>query len=134
MILTLSNLPKTVKKNKRVGRGGKYGKNSGKGNKGQNKRSGKRPIGFQGTKSILRQVPKIGGFKALQDKQLAVVTLSFLDKHFADGQNISLQDFKPYFGPYLKQVRVIKTGQTSKNFVFDSDVYLTAGVREYFKL
>jgi large subunit ribosomal protein L15 len=80
-------------KHVQVGRGGKRGKTSGRGTKGQNARSGhrKRPE----LRDIIKKLPKKRGYGKNRAKssfvkpQAAVVNLSVLEKVFAAGSTIS---------------------------------------------
>ncbi len=76
------------KKSVRVGRGGKRGKTSGRGHKGQNARAGtsKRPE----MRDIIKKLPKKRGyrFKSFQDRPL-IVNLTELEKNFSDGDTIN---------------------------------------------
>jgi large subunit ribosomal protein L15 len=74
-----------------VGRGGKRGKTSGRGTKGQNARSGrkKRPE----LRDIIKKLPKlrgrgVGGGKSFREKATAV-NLDLLEKNFSAGSEIT---------------------------------------------
>jgi large subunit ribosomal protein L15 len=71
-----------------VGRGGKRGKTSGRGTKGQNARAGrkKRPE----LRDIIKKLPKLRGyrFKSIEVPAVAV-SLPLLAKHFAKGEVVS---------------------------------------------
>lgn len=73
-----------TKKRKRVGRGESsgLGKTSGRGSKGAQSRSGGGVrLGFEGGQMPLyRKLPKLKGFKALEDKDYDTVTLSKIEK------------------------------------------------------
>ena len=76
------------KTKKRVGRGGKRGTYSGRGNKGQKARAGRRfqPI----VREILKRYPKLRGYKfSSQDKNFVIVKLDDLQSKFSDGQLIN---------------------------------------------
>lgn len=76
------------KTKKRVGRGGKRGTYSGRGNKGQKARAGRRfqPI----VREILKRYPKLRGYKfSSQDKNFVIVKLDDLQSKFSDGQLIT---------------------------------------------
>ena len=76
------------KKSVKIGRGGKRGKTSGRGHKGQNARAGtsKRPE----MRDIIKKLPKRRGyrFKSIQVRP-AVVNLESIDKNFSDGDKIT---------------------------------------------
>jgi len=76
------------KKSVKIGRGGKRGKTSGRGHKGQNARAGtsKRPE----MRDIIKKLPKKRGyrFKSFQTKPV-VINLELLEKHFSNGDKIN---------------------------------------------
>ena len=99
---------KSTKKKKRVGRGTSSGsgKTCGRGNKGQNSRSGgTKGIHFEGGQTpIYRRVPKKRGFKnILFSKKFAVVNLGDLNK------------FEKSVGPKeLMEAGLVREGQMIK--------------------
>ena len=94
--------PGARKTSKRLGRGlgSGLGKTSGKGNKGQNSRSGGGVrLGFEGGQTpFYKQMPK-RGFANVNRKEYAVVNLADLNK-FADGTNVTPE--------LLKQAGLVK--------------------------
>jgi large subunit ribosomal protein L15 len=76
------------RKARRVGRGGKRGKTSGRGTKGQNARAGrkKRPE----IRDRIKKLPKLRGyfFKSIVEKAYPV-TLSLIEKKYKDGETVS---------------------------------------------
>lgn len=79
------------KKTMKVGRGGKRGKTSGRGTKGQLARAGRklRPE----LRDIIKKLPKLRGrgknsFLSIQTKP-AVVNLSAIETHFSNGDKVS---------------------------------------------
>mgnify|MGYP001163609550 FL=1 len=91
--MTLNSLKKTNTKKIRPGRGigsGK-GKTGGRGHKGQKSRSGVAIKSFEGGQMPLyRRLPK-RGFKAINNKNIAVINLSSLQK-FHDEKRINFKD------------------------------------------
>ena len=89
---SLQPAPGAVKTRKRVGRGvgSGLGKTSGRGQKGQNSRSGGGVrIGFEGGQSpLFRRLPKRGFSNARFKTTYAVINLSDLDK-FEDGATVT---------------------------------------------
>lgn len=82
---------KTKRKNRKfVGRGGKKGTYSGKGNKGQKARSGAHvdPLFEGGRSTLIDHLKKARGFKSLIVKT-TVVRIEKLEKKFKDGDEIS---------------------------------------------
>lgn len=90
--LSLNNLRiNKRKKSKRVGRGNASGVGtySGRGLKGQKARSGgKGGLKRKGLSRLLRNKPKLGGFKSLNPKP-AIVDLSVLAKNFESGELVN---------------------------------------------
>src|ERR1051326_4453882 len=89
----LKKHPKSTHRRKVVGRGlgSGHGTYSTRGGKGQTARTGhsKMPVGFEGGRQpLMRQVPKLRGFKSLSDKAV-VVAISDL-KVFTDGDTVSV--------------------------------------------
>ncbi len=81
--------PKTkLKSRKIVGRGGRHGKTSGRGTKGQNARAGhkKRPE----MRDIIKKLPKRRGYKfnSITPKPVSI-TLDILSKAFQSGATVS---------------------------------------------
>lgn len=77
-----------LKKEKRIGRGGKRGTYSGKGMKGQKSRAGARfePI----IRSLIKKYPKKRGYRFKSFKlKPAVVNIELLEKRFKDGNKIN---------------------------------------------
>lgn len=141
-MFTLSNLPKTTTKRKRVGRGegSNRGKNSGKGHKGQVKRGKVRPLFEGGQNPLVKRLPKNKGFKSLKSKKHTIsISLTILDKYYTNGEEVSLTSLKEkgVTTAKAKMVRIIKSGQlsASKKLLFkdESNLHLTKGVREYIK-
>lgn len=91
MSLELHNLSSTStgKPAKRIGRGGKRGTYSGKGQKGQRSRSGgKRGLQRRALKTLMTQAHKLRGFKSLNTKP-ETVSLSALNAAFEDGATVT---------------------------------------------
>ena len=84
----------SIKDRKRVGRGqgSGTGKTSGRGEKGQNARSGGGVrVGFEGGQTpLFRRLPKRGFSNALFKKEYAIINLDELNK-FEDGAEVSLE-------------------------------------------
>ncbi len=89
--------PKTIQKTaKRVGRGGKRGKTSGKGGKGQTARAGGRPRPEM--RDIIKRLPKLRGFGKNRASTVnneralpTVVNLAILNTTFESGDTVSPQ-------------------------------------------
>jgi large subunit ribosomal protein L15 len=73
----------------RIGRGGKRGSYSGKGQKGQRARSGGRHnLKRLGMRQLMEQTPKLRGFKSMYKKP-ATVNLRDLSHKFKDGEVVT---------------------------------------------
>lgn len=126
--MQLNNLiPKTKnKKTMTVGRGGKRGKTSGRGTKGQNSRSGhkKRPE----LRDFIKRIPKLRGRGINSNKTIetkpVVINLSDIESTFTDGsvinpaaliekKLISTVDGKI---PYVK---ILSNGEVTKKFTIE---------------
>jgi large subunit ribosomal protein L15 len=80
------------KKPKRIGRGGKKGKYSGRGIKGQKARAGRKlkPV----IKEIIKKYPKLRGYKfksKASNSKFQIVNLEILEKKFKEGEIVSPQ-------------------------------------------
>lgn len=82
---------------KRIGRGpgSGFGKTSGKGEKGQKKRSGYsfRPWFEGGQMPLQRRIPK-RGFKPINRVEYQVINISALENRFADGETVNYESLK----------------------------------------
>lgn len=90
MTLQIHNIGEKKKHRKLLGRGNSsgHGTTSGKGQKGQNARSGVSGLKFKGLKKTLLSSPKFKGMKSPRPKA-QVVKLTQLEKHFKDGDSIT---------------------------------------------
>ena len=79
---------KKRKRGHRVGRGGKRGIYSGRGNKGQKARTNKRMKLKRIGSGLSRHVPKLGGFVSKHPKA-QVVRIDVLEKKFGSGDRIN---------------------------------------------
>ena len=83
-------IKRTTKQRKKVqvGRGGKRGKTSGRGTKGQNARAGRKK--YPEIRNVIKKLPKLRGYRfhTIQKKALEV-NLDILEKNFAAGDKIS---------------------------------------------
>jgi len=92
--MQLHQLKTNRTKGKRVGRGGKRGKTSGRGHKGQKARAGHsiRPA----IRDIIKKIPKLRGHgknraRTVNDSKVSpeVVNLSVIDNHFQNGESVT---------------------------------------------
>lgn len=106
------------KKRKRVGRGESsgLGKTSGKGNKGQQSRSGgaKRP-GFEGGQMPLyRKMPKLKGFKSVSNDNMAIINLDILEKLGLKTVDLKVLKDKKVISNSSTQVKLLSDGEITK--------------------
>lgn len=88
--LTLS---KKRKKGQRVGRGGKRGIYSGRGNKGQKARTNHRLKLKRIGSGLARHVPKLGGFVSLRPRSVAV-DIKRLEEKYSSGELVTPDTLK----------------------------------------
>lgn len=110
--------PGSRKGRKRVGRGNAsgHGTTAGRGDKGQNSRSGggKGP-GFEGGQNPLHmRMPKLGGFKNRNRVEYAVVNVSRLEELYAAGETVDIDS--------LFAKGVIKSKTTAVKVLGDGDI------------
>jgi len=116
--------PDWLEEKKRIGRGGKRGTYSGKGNKGQKARSGGNiPPGFEGQDTTLVQrSPKIRGFTSPKLPNIAI-GLDVLEKNFTDKDKVSpkiliekglIKLHKRSRARKLARVKILANGQIQK--------------------
>lgn len=123
----LSPAPGSRKSRKRVGRGNAsgHGTTSGRGDKGQNSRSGggKGP-GFEGGQNPLHmRLPKLGGFKNRNRVEYAVVNVGRLDELFGPGEVVDVDALfaKGVIKTKTVPVKVLGDGDISKPLVVKTD-------------
>ncbi len=109
-LLNLKPNPSDKKKSKRLGRGNGSGKGtfSGKGCKGQNARTGGgvRP-GFEGGQTPLyRKLPKLKGFKNINNVEYYPLGFTILNEKFESNEVVNLES--------LVAKRIVKKGQLVK--------------------
>ena len=81
---------------KYVGRGGKRGKTSGRGTKGQNSRAGRkiRPV----IRDIIKKLPKNRGYKFKSIRKPVVVNKDKLGTLFKKGEKVTLRELRKRLG------------------------------------
>ena len=116
----LSPAPGSRKKRKRVGRGNAsgHGTTAGRGDKGQNSRSGggKGP-GFEGGQNpIQMRMPKLGGFKNRNRVEYAVVNVGRLEDLYDAGQVVDIDSLfdKGVTKSKTAPVKVLGDGELTK--------------------
>ena len=81
--------PKNKSKDRKiVGRGGKKGTYSGRGNKGQAARAGRKMVPI--IRELIKRYPKLKGYRSfVLEKYVAVVNLDILDKNIDNGEIVN---------------------------------------------
>lgn len=122
--------PKSTKRRKVVGRGigSGHGTYSTRGNKGQTKRTGhsKMPARFEGGRQpLVRQLPKLRGFKSLAEKATAI-KLDALSV-FKDGDIVTLATLRAHglVPTGTKRVKILQ-GKLARKLTFKVSVSGTA--------
>ena len=120
--MQLHDIKRKTKDKKRplIGRGGKRGKTSGKGTKGQKSRSGRkmRPE----LRDFIKRMPKLRGyaFKSFADRSV-VVLLSTIEKNYKEGERVEPKTLVSK-GIVAKQenkfprVKILGNGEITKKF------------------
>lgn len=103
---------------KRVARGGKRGKTSGRGTKGQKARAGHRMR--PELRDIIKKLPKNRGYKTQSfEVKPQPVNLALLEKYFADGDKVTpvillAKKLVVKVGGKVPKVKILGTGTISK--------------------
>lgn len=129
--------PTTVRKiAKRIGRGGKRGKTSGKGGKGQTARAGGRPRPEM--RDIIKRLPKLRGFgknrarTVNNERELPVViNLTVLEATFANGDTVSPPTLIAHKIISSKKgkvpmVKILGNGELTKKLTLSGCLYSTS--------
>lgn len=109
---------------KRVGRGGKKGTYSGKGNKGQSSRAGRKMVPI--IREFIKKYPKLKGYRRfVLAKNIAVVNLVDLEKTSKDGETINPENLikKGIIGNIkgkTPKVKILGTGKLTKKLVVEN--------------
>ncbi|MDD5696443.1 MAG: 50S ribosomal protein L15 [Candidatus Pacebacteria bacterium] len=103
---------------KRIGRGGKKGTFSGRGNKGQKSRAGAKfkPL----VRGWVKRYPKLRGYKFNVQTKSVVVSLAVLEKKFNSGDTISpavLLEKKIIRGTKVPLVKILSQGEITKPLI-----------------
>jgi len=135
MQINTLQLKNKKKKRKTIGRGGKKGTYSGKGNKGQKARSGAHvsPLFEGGRSTLIDHMKKKRGFKALKDK-FAVVALSRIENKFKDGDVINKEVLiKAGFIDKIDTqsgIKILGGGKVTKKFTIAKKIKVSASSKE----
>ena len=112
------------KDKKRVGRGGKKGTYSGKGNKGQKSRAGRKMVPI--IRELIKRYPKLKGYRSFAiENYFAVVNLEVLEKNTQDGETINPENLinKGIISKIkgrTPKVKILGTGKLTKKLVVEN--------------
>lgn len=112
------------KNKKRVGRGGKKGTYSGKGNKGQKSRAGRKMVPI--IRELIKRYPKLKGYRRFaMDDFSAVVNLETLEKFSKDGETINAENLlKKGIISKIRgrtpEIKILGTGKLTKKLIFEN--------------
>lgn len=123
------------KAKKTVGRGGKRGTYSGRGNKGQKARSGASidPLFEGGRSSLTERLKKVRGFKSRNAKK-SVVKLEALEKAFVGGSEVSVESLvaaKLVDKKDVKNgVKILASGEIKKKLTIAKNILLSQTAKD----
>jgi large subunit ribosomal protein L15 len=123
------------KKRKTIGRGGKKGTYSGKGNKGQKARSGAHvdPLFEGGRSTLIDHMKKKRGFKSGKIKPIAI-SLEKIEKKFKDGETVSVEALiKVGLVDKMKKkngVKIIGGGKITKKLSFEEGILFSKSIKK----
>ncbi len=109
------------KTKKRVGRGGKRGTFSGRGNKGQKSRAGRRMQ--PAIREYIKRYPKLRGYRFNpKDKNIVIISVAEINKKFEQGESVSPQILiKKRIIPKIKgripEVKILGDGKIEKKVI-----------------
>jgi large subunit ribosomal protein L15 len=126
---------KKRKPKKTIGRGGRRGTYSGRGNKGQKARSGASvdPLFEGGRSSLTERLKKVRGFKSRAPKK-SVVKLFDLEKNFKDGDVVSIETLiaaKVISKKDSKDgAKILSTGELTKKLTIGKELLLSQSAKD----
>lgn len=139
MDLSTLQKPRGQKVARRVGRGGKRGKTSGRGGKGQTARAGAklRPE----WRDIIKKIPKRRGYGVNRARTVrpriavAPVTLEALAKHFAAGDTVNVKSLIDKgiirrVSGNVPPIKVLARGDIAVKLTIDKGIQVSAGAKE----
>lgn len=135
MQINTLELKVTKKKKKIIGRGGKKGTYSGKGNKGQKARSGCKinPLFEGGRSTLIDHMKKKRGFTSLAAKAV-VVRLDELDENFTETEiiNRELLMHKGFIrkSQVASKVKILGNTEVKTKFTIANDVLISATAKK----
>lgn len=126
------------KKRKTLGRGGKRGTYSGRGNKGQKARSGGNvdPLFEGGRSTLTERLKKIRGFKSMYAK-VNTVTLRCLEKSYEDGETVSIETLVAKGivdkARVKRGTKIVATGKLTKKLILGAGVSVSEAASALFQ-
>ena len=123
------------KKRKVIGRGGKKGTYSGKGNKGQKARSGAHvnPLFEGGRSTLIDHMKKKRGFTSHKAKR-NIVKIGAIEKNFENGATIGVESLVNMKLVARKNVplgiKVLGNDKLTKKFVFEKEIFVSESVKK----
>ena len=123
------------KKRKTIGRGGKKGTYSGKGNKGQKARSGAHvdPLFEGGRSTLIDHMKKKKGFKSREAKK-TVLSLEQIEKFFKDGETVNVESLlkTKLLGKVVKneKIKILGGAKFSKKLSFSKGILVSKSAKE----
>jgi large subunit ribosomal protein L15 len=129
---------KKKKERKTIGRGGKRGTYSGKGNKGQKARSGGNvdPLFEGGRSSLVERLKKVRGFKSPHSKKINI-NLNDLERNFKSGSEVSIKSLieSGLIGKIESRsgVKILGTGKLTKKLTIAKDITMSKSALESIK-
>ena len=113
-----------LKKRKRVGRGGKKGTYSGRGNKGQSARAGRKMVPI--IRELIKRYPKLRGYRnfVLEDYS-AIVNIDTLEKLSKTGEvispaNLIKKGIIRMISGKVPKVKILGRGKLSKQLIIEN--------------
>jgi len=109
---------------KRVGRGGKKGTYSGRGNKGQSSRAGRKMVPM--IRELIKRYPKLKGYRRAQMPNFSTaINVEKLEKHFEDGQTVTPQilvekKLVRMIKGKVPEIKILANGKLTKKLVFEN--------------
>jgi len=136
--MQLHQLKSNKSSKKRIGRGGKSGAFSGRGNKGQRSRAGRRMQ--PAIREYIKRYPKLRGYRFNpKDKDLVVVNLSQIDKKFDNNEVVSPETLiKKQLVSKIKgkipKVKILGNGEITRKLIFKDCFFSKAAEQKIKKL
>lgn len=109
---------------KRIGRGGKKGTYSGKGQKGQSSRAGRKMVPI--IRELIKKYPKLKGYRSFViESRKAVVNIGVLEKTSKDGETINPENLiKKGIIRMIKgkkpEVKILGAGKLTKKLIIEN--------------